>query len=238
MPRIRSVKPEFYTHPDNVAVSIPARLLYLSLFNQADDEGRLRDQPRIIGALAFGDEDKVNPERLLSELASCPEPRILRYEDSGKRYIQVLNFTKHQKISHPRPSVLPPPCFPESSVNPPASLRPDREVEVEHGMGSGMEGDGRKDIAADAAPDPEPRTKYGGLTDQQAYLLGELHDGDAGWVKVTYGGANKLKAKYGSEVLTFALRRAVEAKLVPVGSAYGLLDAICKSVSEEQGVGG
>ncbi len=141
--RIRTVKPGFFTDPDVVAVGVPARLLLLSMLTQADDEGRMLDQPRLLCANAFGDGDKVNPERLVSELAGGREPRILRYEVSGKRYIQVHGFLKHQVISRPRPSVHPLPPLHDDSVIPPgavheASALNGMEVE-EEGNGTGME---------------------------------------------------------------------------------------------------
>lgn len=104
--RIRTVKPEFFTHPEIVVLSPTARLLLLSLLTQADDEGRLYDQPRKVAGLAFGDNDDVDVAALLDELAQAG--RIERYEATGRRCIQVTNFTKHQVISHARPSVIPP----------------------------------------------------------------------------------------------------------------------------------
>src|SRR5690242_700587 len=107
MARIRTVKPEFFTHPEIVRLSIPARLLFLSLLTQADDEGRLYDQPKRIGANAFGEDDRVNAERLLTELAG--EGRISRYEADGRRCILVEHFKKHQRVDKPSPSNIPGP---------------------------------------------------------------------------------------------------------------------------------
>lgn len=107
MPRIRSIKPEFFTHPEVVTVSIPARLLFVALLTQADDDGRLFDQPRKIAGNTFGDDDKIDCESLLSELAA--KDRIVRYEVGGKPCLQILNFDKHQVIppSKRRPSAIP-----------------------------------------------------------------------------------------------------------------------------------
>src|SRR6266540_934224 len=107
--RIRTVKPEFFTHPEVVACSIPARLLFLSLLTQADDEGRLYNLPRKMGGEAFGDADDVDVGELLAELEQ--RGRILRYVVDGKPCIQVVNFRKHQAIppTKSRPSVVPAP---------------------------------------------------------------------------------------------------------------------------------
>lgn len=89
-------------------------------------------------------------------------------------------------------------------------------------------------LAAGAAPDPEPQTHAGGLNDMQRFLLDRLHT-LPGWEPVTFGALNKLKAKYGSPVVTTALQHAWESKPKVNGSAYGLLATICESVAKEQG---
>ena len=116
MARIRTVKPDFFTHPSITPLSIPARLLLLSLLTQADDEGRLYDQGAKIRGLAFGDEDRVNIAALLAELAE--HRRILRYEAGGRDCVEIVGFNEHQRISHPARSVIPSPgLFAEISAN-------------------------------------------------------------------------------------------------------------------------
>lgn len=135
MARIRTVKPEYFTHPEIVTLSIPARLLLLSLLTQADDEGRLFDQPMKIRANAFGENDRVKIGGLLKELAD--EGRILRYRTESKACIQVLNFNRHQTISKFRPSSLPPPPGLRSeSGNAPDPLPPGS---MQEGKGRGRE---------------------------------------------------------------------------------------------------
>lgn len=48
MARIRTVKPEFWTDEKIVECSIPARLLFIGLFNFADDKGCLERSPKRI----------------------------------------------------------------------------------------------------------------------------------------------------------------------------------------------
>lgn len=107
MARIRSVKPDFFTHPHIVACSIPARLLLESLWCQADDSGRLRDQPLRIRALSFGEADDVDVPALLAELAAAD--RIERYAVDGDKYIECKNFREHQHPQKPTASKLPAP---------------------------------------------------------------------------------------------------------------------------------
>jgi len=96
MARIRTVKPELFFDVELGDVSIPARFLFIGLFTQADREGRLDDSPKKIKANIFPYDEKINVESLLSELA----PRfIVRYEVEGRKYLQVRNFGKHQRLS-------------------------------------------------------------------------------------------------------------------------------------------
>lgn len=130
--RIRTVKPEFFSHPEISCISIPSRLLLIALWTQADDEGRLYDQPIKIRGQAFAEEDRVNVPKMLTELAE--KGRILRYIADGKHCIQVVNFDRHQRINRRTPSVIPPPFLSDPSV----SLHGGR-TEVVHREGKGRE---------------------------------------------------------------------------------------------------
>lgn len=146
MPRIRSIKPEFFSHPEVARISIEARLLLISLLTQADDDGRLYDQPRKISGLAFGEDDDVNVPELLEELQA--KSRIERYERDDKKCIQILNFDKHQVIapSKRRPSAIPPP----------PKRRP--RATDEQTDGSEMPADGQHDGSGPDARNREPGT--------------------------------------------------------------------------------
>jgi hypothetical protein len=116
MARIRSIKPDYFTHPSIMVLSLPARLLFISLWTQADDEGRLYDQASRIRGLAFDEQDKVNIGALLDELAS--NGRIVRYEALGRGCIEIVDFHQHQRINRPSPSQIPPPgLFSDPSPN-------------------------------------------------------------------------------------------------------------------------
>lgn len=105
--RSRELKPGFFKN--EILASLPphARLLFQGLWCCADRAGRLEDRPLRIKAEVFPYENVDNFEALLSQLAA--KGFINRYEDSGSRYIQVVEFAKHQH-PHPRetPSVIPP----------------------------------------------------------------------------------------------------------------------------------
>ena len=88
-------------------VSIIARLAFIGLWTLADKEGRLEDRPRYIKANLFPYED-ADMDAILSELER--KPFITRYEAGVKKYIQINNFTKHQRPHNTEAeSDIPPP---------------------------------------------------------------------------------------------------------------------------------
>ena len=79
--------------------SIHSRLLFIGLWCMADRSGRLEDRPLRIKAELFP-YDNCDIEAMLEELAGKKDcdgtpSFILRYGDK-KRYIQIVNFLKHQ----------------------------------------------------------------------------------------------------------------------------------------------
>lgn len=110
MPRIRTIKPEFFSHEELSAKSAYARLLAIGLLTLADCEGRLRWVPMQVHSQVFPWEAEVKIEVLLSELIDCNY--VVHYEVDGKRYVEICNFKKHQRLSGKEASFdsrLPPP---------------------------------------------------------------------------------------------------------------------------------
>ena len=91
MARSRNIKPAFFKNEDLAECSFESRLLFIGLWGLADKEGRLEDRPRRIKVEIFPYEE-VNVDNLLDEL----EGFVMRYNINGCKYIQVLNFQKHQ----------------------------------------------------------------------------------------------------------------------------------------------
>ena len=90
MPKIRGVKPEFWTDDAIVELSIPARLLFIGMWNFACDNGHLDDKPKQIKMRIFPADD-VAVDELLDELEE--QRRITR--KSGT--ITIPKFASHQK---------------------------------------------------------------------------------------------------------------------------------------------
>lgn len=93
MARARNIKPSFFTNDTLAEVDPLGRLLFQGLWCLADREGRLEDRPKRIKAelLPY---DNCDVDSLLGELNRLGF--ILRYSVNGNRFIQVVNFAKHQ----------------------------------------------------------------------------------------------------------------------------------------------
>jgi hypothetical protein len=116
MARARNIKPSFFTN-DQLAECDPlARLLFIGLWTICDREGRLEERVKKIKAEVLP-YDKVDCETLLTQLERLGF--IARYNVDNIKYIQVLNFTKHQ---HPHmketPSTIPAPDLHHTSTVP------------------------------------------------------------------------------------------------------------------------
>lgn len=110
MARIRSVKPNLFGSYSIAKVPIEARYLFIGLFCEADDEGRLIDSPKRIAGSLFPHDDKVTESRVNAWLDKLQDERsIYRYKATGGRYIVIPKWKTHQKVSHPLPSPLPSP---------------------------------------------------------------------------------------------------------------------------------
>lgn len=132
MDHIRTVKPSFFTDEQMGARPPLERLLFVSLWCQADREGRLEDRPgRIkVKALPY---DECDVDAMLTNLQLAGF--VLRYEHEERRYIQVLAFGKHQRPNSREPqSEIPAPQ--------PFVIRTRMHAHA-HGEGKGTEGNGK-----------------------------------------------------------------------------------------------
>lgn len=106
--RARNIKPGFFKNEDLIELSFETRLLFVGLWCLADREGRLEDRPKRIKLELFPG-DSVDIEKMLSELSDAGF--VLRFTHNSSRYIQVLNFKKHQNPHcKERGSTIPAPC--------------------------------------------------------------------------------------------------------------------------------
>ena len=114
MARSRNIKPGFFENEDLADCGPYAMLLFAGLWTLADRAGRLEDRPRRIKAqlLPYFDVD-VDDELCKLEEGGF----VTRYMAlDGQRYIQIVNFTRHQNPHiKEAPSTIPAPDTHEES---------------------------------------------------------------------------------------------------------------------------
>ena len=161
MPRIRTLKPSFWVSDDIGSLDFFARLLFIGLISQADDEGRLSAGPSKVRVLLFPWDDPAKTQPLVDEGLSALVERgmIIRYISGGKECIAIPTWEEHQKISKRTASKIP---APEDSGSTPVVLPEDSGSAPAR---KGMEGNGRgkEEESGQAAP-AIPRKKVGRKT--------------------------------------------------------------------------
>ncbi|VIO80080.1 hypothetical protein [Bradyrhizobium ivorense] len=150
MARIRSIKPEFWTSEQVVECSPIARLLFIGIWNFADDAGRIPASPRTLKLQIFpGDDFSSETIRgMVDELSA--NGLVVRYEVDGKEFLQVTGW-HHQKIDKPQPPKYPSPPRTVGDRSP--NIR--RMVSTERIGKEGIGGERKED----AAP-PGARSSY------------------------------------------------------------------------------
>ena len=161
MARIRTIKPEFFTSDDIVSLTPLARLFYVSLWCEADREGRLAWKPRTL-KLRYLPGDDCSIEALAGELIDGG--LIVIYEVAGKEYAEIPGFARHQVINNRESNSVIPPRVKHASGT--------RQARVQ-AEGKGREGKGKEEA---------PLTPHGGESadgECETHDEAESHEGDA-----------------------------------------------------------
>lgn len=171
MARIRTIKPEFFTHYELFLAEsesgLPLRTAYAGLFTLADREGRFKWIPPQLklGCLPY---DDLDFSRVLDALAT--RDFIKKYRVKGVDYGVILAFKEHQVINNKeKRSILP--GIDESDSTPCDAETSTRDSRVEHastsrevnsqGEGKGREGKGKEqDILAVSSEPPPNEEKH------------------------------------------------------------------------------
>jgi len=151
--RIRSIKPEF--HKDKITGRWPLamKMLFIGIWNFADDVGRFEWEPDLIRAEIFPYDPDFDVVGTLNAIVKTG--RIIRYEINGQEYGQVAHFSAHQRLDHPKQSILPPPppLIPETPGTHPAEMGASPEnVSTDR---IGLDRIGRDILLGPPAPSPE-----------------------------------------------------------------------------------
>lgn len=149
--RIRALKIGFFKNEMLGALPLEDRLLFAGLWVLADRDGRLEDRPPRIKAELFPYDD-VKIETCLHRLTTVVPPFIHRYVTVQGKFIQIVNWHKHQRPHHTEPiSLIPAPLDNgETTVSTPLEHGENPLGNGEWGMGLGN-GNGEGASTATAA---------------------------------------------------------------------------------------
>lgn len=111
MGRIRTVKPELFTHEElydaEVETGLPLRFAWIGLFTQCDKEGRFEWRPRRLKA-AILPYDEIDFSRVLHAWAT--RGWVVKYTHEGREFGCIPTWRRHQSPNNrERESEIPPP---------------------------------------------------------------------------------------------------------------------------------
>lgn len=161
MARIRTIKPDFWTDEKVLGIKPLTRLLFIGMWNFADDYGRLEFAPGSLKAKIFpGDQLAADDVReMLRELSGAD--LLMIYAAKGKEYIEITGW-HNQKIDKRQSSKIPGP-FDDGVVirgNPPTSPEPPQPTPtptpVMEGKGEEGKGDSEANASGADAPNEAP----------------------------------------------------------------------------------
>lgn len=174
MARIRSIKPEFWIDQD-LAVEVPnrdARMLYVGLWNQADEHGRLRADATWIKGQVFPYDEDLTPDAIDKLIDLLVEAgRAIRYQVRSSGYLYLPKLAGHQRLEpHKVPSRLPAP--PDDLQQQPSEKVPDEPAPRADKLSLKQAASSREHVAGQRDADkPAPSAALPAGTDQAARLI-------------------------------------------------------------------
>ncbi|MGH3504652.1 MAG: hypothetical protein ACRDQA_27715 [Nocardioidaceae bacterium] len=110
MARIRTIKPEFWDSPDTARASLAARLLYIAMWNWADDWGVGSANMKSLAAFAFPNDAEITASELptlAKEVADCFG--VTFYKVGGRPFYAIPSWEAHQRTERKAKRLNPPP---------------------------------------------------------------------------------------------------------------------------------
>lgn len=102
MPRIRTIKPEFWTDEKLANVPLQARLIYIGIWTYADDTGVLRASNRLLKSQILPYDDSIRLDVFSKWVDALIDARMLiPFKHKEESYLYVRTFSDHQKIDKP-----------------------------------------------------------------------------------------------------------------------------------------
>ena len=111
MARSRVIHPGILTSDHVKEVGYLGAYFWIGLILNADDDGRLRGDVGVLKATIYPHHMRhLGASKLHSWIIKLRDRGMIEpYTVGGQQYIQICNWNKWQRISHPTPSRIPPP---------------------------------------------------------------------------------------------------------------------------------
>ena len=218
MARMRVLKPELPGHEKLAKVSRDARLLFVWIITDCDDQGRFMASPKRLAGALFPYDDDVEAsdvDRWLVELRSVG--LVETWEFDGGKFGCLPAWKKHQNPSHPSPSRIPDPVTSENESLPNGS----GNIPEERTKDSGGPPEDGGNIRASSSSFPSslnPSPPSGFTTHERPTA-----DGGGGFLPETKA-AIAMLAGLEADASTF-----------PIGNRSAWLKAVCQRISDERG---
>lgn len=157
MARIRTIKPEFWKHEALCELPEATHMLAAALINYADDHGYFNANPKLIAGEIYPlREPSVSIPESLRSLHAIGYIRLGTGAD-GRAYGHIVEFDKHQRVSHPSDSKIS--CltitWKDSGIIPEASVKAPETFRPEQGTGNGTGKGLLPDRSGGVGDDPE-----------------------------------------------------------------------------------
>lgn len=102
MPRIRTIKPQFWGDEDLARAPREARLLFIGIWNLCDDYGICKRHPAWLKGQLFPYDDDLKIDQIEAWIeALIREKCLFSFQIDLERFIAVRNFSTHQHVMRP-----------------------------------------------------------------------------------------------------------------------------------------
>ena len=103
MSRKRMVSPEFYTDEKILELPIPARLMFIGIWNHANDEGILKNSPKQLKVQIYPADEDMTITLIKQYLDLMISLKLLTKGTNidNTELLKVTNWSDHQKINRP-----------------------------------------------------------------------------------------------------------------------------------------
>ena len=101
--RNRMIKKEFWNSHRILSISIPERLLFISMFNVADDDGILKNSSLQMKSVAFSCDLEITLGMVEEYIKNLLGVGLIELNDE-RSLIRIVNWKNHQRIDKPTPS--------------------------------------------------------------------------------------------------------------------------------------